>query len=238
MPGGGHVLLNRQLRAEFLEVLDGIEWDVALLQEVPPTWVGSLGAGIGAESRFAPTARNWMGWLTRPIWSRRPHLVGSWEGGGNLILVRRGRGLEVTAADAGRLTLLPERRVVQHVRLAGGPDVFNIHASTGQPRAADDVIAAADRAEKLSAGRPFILGGDFNCRPDRGRPFPELSRRFGLTFPPAGMSESIDHLLARGLAVLEKPRALEPEVREVVDPATDLRIRLSDHDPVVACFEV
>jgi hypothetical protein len=42
-------------------------------------------------------------------------------------------------------------------------------------------------------------------------------------------------LLARGLRAVERPRQLAPEEREVDDPS-GLRIRLSDHAPVVAEF--
>jgi hypothetical protein len=40
----------------------------------------------------------------------------------------------------------------------------------------------------------------------------------------------------RGLEVFEHPAALPPEARDVVDPATGLRIRLSDHNPVIGKF--
>ena len=47
----------------------------------------------------------------------------------------------------------------------------------------------------------------------------------------------IDHLLARGANVLERPRQLPPERRDVTVGAAR-RVRLSDHAPVVASFEV
>ena len=46
---------------------------------------------------------------------------------------------------------------------------------------------------------------------------------------------AIDHLLARGLEVVEPPRRLPPAERELSD-ASGLRIRLSDHAPVAARF--
>lgn len=233
---GDHVLVNRSLEGAFRQVLDGIEWDVALLQEVPPSWVDRLAAATGAEARFAPTSRNWMSPFTRSVWTRRPHLVGSWEGGGNLILVRRGGGVVMGGSGSSLLTRTPERRVVQYVRLEDGPDVYNLHASTGPTGSMRDVLAAARYADRNSDRRPFVFGGDLNCRPSGDGPFPELSRRFGLEAPPPGMADSIDHLLARGLEVVDPPRLLDTESREVIDPATGLRIRLSDHPPVVARF--
>ena len=235
---GDYVLLNRPLGSEFGAVLGAIEWDVALLQEVPPRWAESLAGATGSKAHFVPTARNWMSPLTGPVWSRRPHLAGSWEGGGNMVLVRDRSGLVVSGSAHLVLTRLPERRVVQLVRFGDGPDLYNLHASTGPERAARDVLAAARFAVTRSGGRPFVLGGDLNCRPAAGRPFTELSGQFGLSAPPPGMSGAIDHLLARGLEVIEPPRALPPERREVVDGRSGRLVRLSDHPPVVALFEV
>jgi hypothetical protein len=60
-----------------------------------------------------------------------------------------------------------------------------------------------------------------------------LRERFELGDPTG--PAAIDHLLARGLGVIEPPRQLAPAEREVAD--TDGRlIRLSDHAPVVAEF--
>ena len=233
---GEHVLLNRPLGSEFGAVLEAIEWDVALLQEVPPRWADPLAAATGSKPHFVTTSRNWMSPLAGPVWARRPHLAGSWEGGGNMVLVRDRSGLEVSGTAHAVLTRLPERRVVQLVRFGDGPDLYNLHASTGPERAARDVLAAARFAMARSGGRPFVLGGDLNCRPAAGHPFTELSGRFGLSSPPAGMAGSIDHLLAWGLDVIEPPRTLPSERREVVDGRSGRLVRLSDHAPVVGLF--
>ena len=65
--------------------------------------------------------------------------------------------------------------------------------------------------------------------------FVELRERFGLGEPTG--PNAIDHLLARGIHVTEPPRRLAPEERELVDEG-GLRLRLSDHAPVVASYEV
>ena len=174
--------------------------------------------------------------VTGSLWARRPHLIGSWEGGGNLILVREGLGFEPGSQGRRILTLFPERRAVQSVRLEGGVDIYNLHASTGHGRATQDVIEAATFALGRSDSRPLVLGGDFNCRPSTGHPFPELATRYRLSDPPSGMTGSIDHLLVRGLEVVEPPRPLPDRSREVVDPESGALIRLSDHAPVVGLF--
>ena len=113
--------------------------------------------------------------------------------------------------------------------------VVNLHASAGRPeQASGEVVAAAHVATQLSGDDPLILGGDFNLRPGpQPEPFAPLRERFGLGEPTA--PRAIDHLLARGLRAVERPRQLAPEEREVED-ATGLRIRLSDHAPVIAEF--
>ena len=74
----------------------GWEWDVALLQEVPPWWPPALG-----RARWAPTSgsvltsRNALLPLRRAIAVRWPDLIKSNGGGANAILVRgAGRSLE------------------------------------------------------------------------------------------------------------------------------------------------
>src|SRR5215218_5487784 len=139
------------------------------------------------------------------------------------------------------LARAPERRrmVWARVRLAGGETVCvaNLHASAGLPeRAAGELLAAAASAVEWSAGAPLVFGGDANLRPARNpMAFDELRERFGLGDPTG--AHAIDHVLARGLEVAERPRQLAPEEREL--PERDgLRLRLSDHAPVAARFEV
>jgi endonuclease/exonuclease/phosphatase (EEP) superfamily protein YafD len=81
---------------------------------------------------------------------------------------------------------------------------------------------------------PLIFGGDLNLRPRDTVIFRELERRHGLagTTGPA----SIDHLLVRGLEVVEPTKPWPPERREVREGR--LAIRLSDHAPVQATFEL
>ncbi len=115
--------------------------------------------------------------------------------------------------------------------------VANLHASAGLPdAAAAELERAAERAVDWAAGDPLVLGGDLNLRPARSpAPFVAVRERFGLGEPTS--PSAIDHLLVRGLIVEERPRRLPAEEREVIEP-DGLRIRLSDHAPVVARFSV
>src|SRR5690242_12389797 len=83
----------RELLDEFAARLATWDWDVALLQEVPPWWPSALGAACSASVRAAPTSRNWFLPLTRRVAQRRPDLIKSWGGGANAILVRGERVL-------------------------------------------------------------------------------------------------------------------------------------------------
>ena len=229
--------VNRPLLDEFASVLDRLEWDVALLQEAPPRWFAPLAAHTRSSGVRVLTSRNWFPALQARLADLNPDLIASGEGGSNQILVRHpGRVLEHR-----RLTLAfrPERRRMQWARLHlpgfGRVCVANLHASAGRPeQAGDEVVRAGQAATRFSGDDPLILGGDFNLRPTlQPEPFAALREGLGLGEPTA--PRAIDHLLARGLRAVERPRQLAPEEREI-DDASRLRIRLSDHAPVVAEF--
>lgn len=150
VPGAGRDLLD-----EFAAALVDWEWDVALLQEVPPWWPDVLAARAEAEARSALTSRNALLPLRRAIAVRWPDLIKSNGGGANAILVR---GEQIAEHRTFRLCVWPERRWLQAVRLVSGSWIGNLH--TGGPRR--DAERAGRRALEWSAGAPLVLGGDFN----------------------------------------------------------------------------
>jgi hypothetical protein len=86
---------GRPLLAEYATTIAGWEWDVALLQEVPPWWPPMLAAEAGAEHRTELTSRNSLLSVRRAIASRAPDLLKANGGGANAILARApcvGRG--------------------------------------------------------------------------------------------------------------------------------------------------
>jgi len=233
-----HVQVNRLLRDEFAGWIAGRDWEVALLQEAPPLWFRAIGARARASGVRVLTSRNVVPPLQRLAANLNPDLIASWEGGSNQLFVRApGQILEHR-----RLTLAwrPEQRrmVWARIRLASGATVCvaNLHASAGAPeRAALEVLAAAAAAVRWSGGDPLVFGGDLNLRPARSpATFAELRERDGLGDPTA--SDAIDHILARGLEVVERPVRLAAEERELPDEG-GRRLRLSDHAPVLARFE-
>jgi endonuclease/exonuclease/phosphatase family metal-dependent hydrolase len=153
VPGAGRELLD-----EFAARIAGWEWDVALLQEVPPWWPPELARAAGAEQRTALTSRNALLPVRRFVAERRPDLIKSNGGGSNALLAR---GTSIAEHRAVRLRRFPERRLVQLATLGDGTHVANMHLST-VPRLARDELA---RALALAGdGSPLIFGGDVNLR--------------------------------------------------------------------------
>jgi endonuclease/exonuclease/phosphatase family metal-dependent hydrolase len=194
---------RRSLLNEFAAALAGWEWDVALLQEVPPWWPGWLARAAGAEDASAMTSRNSLLRARRAIAARNPDLLGANGGGCNAILVRgpiRDRRETV-------LTRWPERRVSHGVALADGTWAVNLHATT-EPKARTraDVALALGAARAWADGAPFVLGGDFNLV----RPSLE-----GLCH---AARHHVDHIWAAGF---------DPAGAETLDAG-----RLSDHRPL------
>jgi endonuclease/exonuclease/phosphatase family metal-dependent hydrolase len=196
---------GRSLQREFAEALAGWEWDVALLQEVPPWFAEPLAAAAGAEQRMQLTSRNQLLALTRAISVRNPDLLKSWGGGGNVILVR---GEPILDHRGLRLRRRPEARWVHGVRLSGGW-VVNVHSQNHpEPAALADTEQAIAAAREWAAGAPLIFGGDINLK--RPPEFPGLVHVAG---------NHVDHLFTDGRAAAGK--------REVIDRGV-----LSDHPPV------
>ena len=149
---------GRDLFDEFADALAGWEWDVALLQEVPPWWPPALGARLGADQRLVLTSRNALLPMRRAIATRWPDAIKSNGGGANAILVR---GDTVAEHRWRRLCVWPERRWVHAVRLRSA-DVWVANLHGGGPLR--DAHRAAESALRWAGERPVILGGDFNIR--------------------------------------------------------------------------
>lgn len=212
MHGRSQPAAGRDLLDEFAEALASWEWDVALLQEVPPWWPAALAARLssGAQYRSVLTSRNQLLPLRRALAVRWPDAIKSGGGGANAILVR---SAEWHIAEHRDLLLCkwPERRRLHAVRLlAAGRELWvgNLHATVhDDPAARRESEQARVAMVRWAAGAPFVLGGDFNVR--------------GLTL--AGLvsacSHDVDYIFVAGL---------EPHGEaEVLD-----RGALSDHAPV------
>jgi endonuclease/exonuclease/phosphatase (EEP) superfamily protein YafD len=231
--GSSYEQVNWDLLDQFAELIAGAGWDVGLFQECPPSWKRRLAAACDAEPHRVLSGRNWLQPLTSLIGRWRPDLLGAWEGGSNLTLVRESAG-PITERKRVTLTRRPELRIMALTRLESGLCVANLHVSTKPSSAEAELISAAEQASEFAGTGPLIFGGDFNVRPQASKVFDQLAERFALAPPTA--PDRLSHLLVRGLEVVVHPAAWPMEARDVEDPDTGLKIRLSDHNPVTARF--
>jgi endonuclease/exonuclease/phosphatase family metal-dependent hydrolase len=201
---------GRPLAAEFAAALAGWEWDVALLQEVPPWWPEPLARATGAEARAALTSRNSLLALRRAIASRHPDLLKSWGGGCNAILARGGAIRDHRATE---LTKRPERRVAHGVALADGSWVVNVQLTTEpKPRTRADGALALGAARGWAGDSPLVFGGDFNLDHPG---WPGLEHVAG---------HHVDHVLCSGLRAVA-PRGGARRGAPVRPPAAGRRAR-------------
>jgi endonuclease/exonuclease/phosphatase (EEP) superfamily protein YafD len=196
---------GRPLFDEFAAMLAGWEWDVALLQEVPPWWPAKLARTTGADERHVLTSRNFLLPVRRWIAERWPDLIRSNGGGSNAILVR---GAAIAGHASARLRRWPERRWAHGVRLDSGVWVVNVHATVPKRDPEQRDVGLALRLALGWAGDgPLVFGGDLNQRSPR---VPGLEHVAG---------HHVDHIFARGF--------------EAAGPAERLEHgRLSDHPPL------
>jgi endonuclease/exonuclease/phosphatase family metal-dependent hydrolase len=196
---------GRPLLHEFSALLAGWEWDVALLQEVPPWWPPELAQATGADERHVLTSRNFLLPLRRFVAERWPDLIRSNGGGCNAILVR---GAAITGHASARLRRWPERRWVHGVELDTGAWMVNVHATVpARDPEQRDVALALRLALRWAGDAPLVFGGDLNQRSPR---VPGLE-------PVAG--HHVDHVFVRGWRATGPAQRLEHGV-------------LSDHVPL------
>jgi endonuclease/exonuclease/phosphatase family metal-dependent hydrolase len=207
VPGSGRDSLE-----DFSRVLADWEWDVALLQEVPPWWPGLLARRLRCEQVSVRTSRNSLQPLRRFVAIRRPDLIKSNGGGANAILARVDRIVEHRSL---RLCRTPERRWAHGVQLGYGVWFVNLHGTAHAPeRARRDLALAARAARTWADGMPLVLGGDFNL----GAPEVEGLRSVA--------DSDVDHVL-----IGERVRVLE--AAQTLDRGT-----LSDHLPLAVTLDV
>jgi endonuclease/exonuclease/phosphatase family metal-dependent hydrolase len=171
---------RRDLFDDFCAMLGSWQWDVALLQEVPPWWPEPLAGRLGASQRLVLTSRNSVLPARRWVAKRWPDVIKSNGGGCNAILVK---SRSISAHRIRRIGIVPERRWL-HAVLVDGLWVGNVHLQGSDEQAR----LAAATMRTWAGDAPAVLGGDFNLRHVRLDGFEWAG------------GCSVDHVLVRGLA--------------------------------------
>ncbi len=247
-----HLQVNRDLLDEFAAMLAEAEWDVALLQECPPRFAAPLARVCGAEAHRVLTSRNSLGPLRAAAARLNPDLIASGEGGSNLTLLRcsftshreaRNSGTGGSAGSSSGATLVDPRG---QARAPG--DGLHPHrlrplrrqpARDQRPPRAGRRGRAARRAHARPSGpassRCSSAATSTCARPRR--------RRSSTSCASASASRADDRARARSTtcwhAAWRRSSRPPPGRRSGARRASDDRaIRLSDHTPVTARFEM
>jgi len=259
---GVHVHLNRKLTAQMAARIRAWAPDVCALQEVSRRGAREVAELTGMAAVWAATgpligpAR-----LRDALAERNPDLWRTHESNVNAVLVaprlalvpgtrasvrlnpprtilRDARELRLTRGELTRWIPEPRRVVLARVRLPGGVELVagSVHCHNARhPDVTGREIGRAAAAVRAAAGDgPAVMAGDLNA--PLSHPALAALAADGWEGAGPGGGIGIDRIVHRGLETVEAPHRLDAGQREV-DVAwggRTRRLRLSDHDPVVA----
>ncbi len=263
---GVHMHVNRKLTDLMAQRLVAWEPDVCALQEVTTSAVRRIAQITGMRPEWTTTgpligpAR-----LRDALAARNPDLWRTHEGNANVILLgprltmvggsrrsvrlnpvrdilRAARSLGLERGELVRYLPEPRRVLVVRARTADGTEIAIGCTHTHNARHPDvvggEIARAAAAVLDAADGRPAVLAGDLNAPPSHPA-FAALAEE-GWEGARRGGGIGIDRVLHRGLDEVEPARRLAPEEREVgvTWRGAARRVRLSDHDAVVAVLRV
>lgn len=257
---GVHMHVNRKLTRLMARRIAAWEPDVCALQEVPAAAIdqiveitGMRAAWVRTGPLIGPTA------LRDALARRNPDLWRSGEGAANVLLLRpelgggppvtrtlnpvagipaRARALGLGPGELRHYVVQRRRMVMARVAPPGGPAVVvacvHCHNARDGRLTGMEIADAAAAAAGMAGGGPTVLAGDLNVRPDH----PALAALAADGWEGAGPwpGAGIDRILHRGIAPAGPQRRLDPAERDagVWWRGRRRRVRLSDHDPVIA----
>lgn len=263
---GAHMHLNRKLTGLMAERLAFWEPDLCALQEVPTAAIADIARITGMQAVWTTTGpligpRR----LRDALAARNPDLWRSHEGNANVLLagprleivegsrrsvrlnplttiLRSARRLGLERGELVRYIPEPRRLVLAALTAPGGTRItagcVHCHNARHPDVVGAEIARAAGAVEVSAGGGPAILAGDLNAPPAHPALAALAVGGWGGAAPGRGMG--IDRILHRGMEVVEAARRLAPEEREVgvAWRGRTRRVRLSDHDPVVAVLRV
>lgn len=262
---GTHIHLNAKWLDAMAALITSRRPTVAALQEVPPLGVARLAEATGmtaARALMAPLIGPTT--LRGRLAARNPDLWQTHEGTANVLLiapewqivpggvwtvrhnppgfvVRNARALRLGAREALHWVLEPRRLVAARIRHPSGRTLtvasMHCHNSLVWELIAREVRRAVPKIlERVPPDEPVIVAGDLNAA---GRQHPAI-----LALEEMGLAEQtvddlvLDHVFHRQLEVVQPPRMLATDLREL--PLTragcSRLVLLSDHDPVEGVY--
>jgi endonuclease/exonuclease/phosphatase family metal-dependent hydrolase len=264
--GPTHAHLNRKLTDLMADRIRSWAPDVCALQEVPTAGVreivrrtGMVAVGTTTGPLLGPRR------LRDGLAARNPDLWRTHEGNANLLLLgpaltlvpgtaravrlnplgailRAGLELDLEAGELLRYLPEPRRAVMARARSSGGQELavacVHCHNARHPELTSRELARAGDALATLARGAAMVLTGDLNARPAHPAVAALVASGWSGGSPAAGVG--IDRVLTQGAEVVAPERALPTAEREVGVrlAAGTRRVRLSDHDPVVATIRV
>jgi endonuclease/exonuclease/phosphatase family metal-dependent hydrolase len=259
---GAHVHLNRKLTGHMAARIRAWAPDVCAVQEVSRRGLREVAHATGMAAVWTATGPLiGPAWLRDALAERNPDLWRTHESNVNALLVaprlalvpgsrasvrlnpprailRDARDLRLTRGELARWIPEPRRLVLARVRMAGGAELVagSVHCHNArEPEVTGREIARAAAAVRDAAGdRPAVMAGDLNAPPSH--PALAALAADGWDGAAPGRGIGIDRIVHRGLETVEAPHRLDAGAREVAVSwaGRTRRLRLSDHDPVVA----
>ncbi len=259
---GVHMHLNRKLTDLMAERIRAWEPDVCALQEVPTGAIAQIARITGMVPVWTTTGpligpRR----LRDALAERNPDLWRTHEGNANVLLagprmaivdgsrrsvrlnpigtiLRSARRLGLERGELVRYIPEPRRLVLARMVAPGGAQIVvgctHCHNARHPEVVGDEIARAAQAVADAAGGAPAVLAGDLNARPSHPAYAALAAAGWGGAGPEGGIG--IDRIVHRDMDVVEPVRRFAASEREVgvTWRGRERRVRLSDHDPVVA----